>query len=234
MAQIVHRSSVASVSRRGVEPTGLAAHRRGGALKGCLIALAIVAVIAIGIGIWVAMSWKSWTAGALKAGAEAVVTQSGLAQGDKDRIIARVGAVADEFKNGTVSTQQLGEVIGAITTGPIIPAGLLMTAESKFIATSALVDAEKADAKLSFQRATRGLLEGKISLPDISPVLDPLTTVDQNGNRSLKTSVTVEDLKAAAAAAKSKADAASIPVEAYVANLGDELDKAVNKALGRP
>lgn len=234
MTEIVNSSFAAPAARRVVRPSGLAAHRRGGALKGCLIALAVVAVIAIGIGVWVAMSWKSWTAAGLKAGAEAVVTQSGLPQGDKDRIIARVGAVADEFKNGTVSTQQLGEVMTVVTTGPIIPAGMIMAAESKFIATSALVDAEKADAKLSLQRATRGLIEGKLSIADLGPILDPLSTTDANGTRTLKPSVTIEDIKAAAAAAKTKADSAAIPVEAYVANLADELDKAVNKALGRP
>jgi hypothetical protein len=79
--------------------------RRGGWQKGCLIAFVVVLVlIAAGI-VTIMLTWKRMAAAGIVMGTEAMVQQSSLPQADKDRIVAKVGKVADDFKSGKMSME---------------------------------------------------------------------------------------------------------------------------------
>jgi hypothetical protein len=56
---------------------------------------------------------------------------------------------------------------------------------------------------------------------------------NQNGQTRLKKVLTNEELKAFLDAAKKKADDANVADEAFTINFADEVDKAIDKALGR-
>ncbi len=209
--------------------------RRGSAKKGCLIALAIFLVLVVGVVIFVAVSWKGIAASSLTAFTTQMVTQSDLPQDQKDRVIAKVKSIGDDFKNGKVSFAQLGKVMGAIAEGPVLPLGIVAAVEGQYIKPSTLTDQEKTDASRTLERFARGIAEKKIDMSVVKTVLGPISQPGTGDQIRLKQAALVkpEELRALLADAKKRADDASIPDEAYAVNVADELDKAVNQALGK-
>ena len=207
--------------------------RRGGAKKGCLIALVVIILLGVGIGVYVYSNWKGWAAGLMSATTEQVLQQSPLAKEEKDRIMARVNALGVEFKEGKITSDQLGNVAKAIGESPILPSGMVIATERKYLNPSALSNEEKEAGRRSLQRLARAIVEKKVTMDEAETAAAPIATKDANGNFKLKEAVTDAELRQFLANAKDKADAAKIPDEAYVINFADELDKVIDQALGR-
>ncbi len=205
--------------------------RRAGFLKGCLIVLAVLLVLAAAAGIYVAMKWKGWAASAAKATVRAAVQDSQLSEDQKQRVIKRIDTLADDFESGKLTTEQLAEVFKAIAESPLLPVGMVKAAEEKYIKPSALSDTEKADGIRSLQRLARGVHEKKIPTSGLEDVLAPIQTTGANGQKQLKEKVTTEELKDFLARAKKKADDANIPDEAFEVDIASELEKAIDKAI---
>lgn len=213
--------------------TPLAGSRRGSAKKGCLIALVVVLILAVGIGVFVYTSWKGWTASIMTATTEQIVQQTPLAKEEKDRIVARVSALGTEFKDGKITMEQLGGVLTAIAESPILPSGMVIAAERKYINPSGLPNEEKEAGRRSLQRLARGVVEKKVTMDEAETAAAPITTKDAEGKTKLKETATDAELREFLANAKAKADEKNIPDEAYVVNFADELDKVINESLGR-
>lgn len=208
--------------------------RRGSAAKGCLIAVAIVLVLAIAGGIIVAMNFKSWATSAVKAVTVSMIQKSEIPQDQKDRIVKRVDTLATDFKSGKLTGDQLERVLKAVGESPVFPLAMVEGAMLKYVEPSALSKEEKQAARLTLQRFARGVYEEKIHKDAVKEVLAPIQTVDAAGKPQPKQVVTPEELKQFLDLAKSKADAAKIPEEPFVINYADELDKAIDGALAAP
>lgn len=208
--------------------------RRGSAKKGCLIALAVVFVICLAAGIFVAVSWKGWAATAMTAVTRQIVTQSDMPQDQKERVIARVTSLGTDFKNGKITGEQLGKVMEAIVEGPLLPLGSVAVIEKGYIQNSALMPEEKTAASRTLERFARGIAEKKIDLAALKAVLSPISEPTTGNNIRLKPAdkVTPEALRSLLADAKKRADDAKIPDEPYNINVADALDQAINQALG--
>lgn len=227
--------SISNISTRRCAPqfqSGIHSGRRGNAMKGCLIALGIVLVLAIGAGVWVWMNWKGLMADATKAVARDAVQQSQMPPAEKQRVIARIDTLADDFKSGKVSSDQMTNVIKEVAQSPLLPLGMVMAMEAKYITPSALTAEEKKDGTRSLQRFARGVFEKKIPEAAMQEIIAPISEPGVNGQPKIKEQVTTEELKKFLAAAKQKADDAKIPDEEFTVNVADELDKAIDKALG--
>lgn len=217
--------------------------RRGSFKTGCLVVVGIILVLLIGGGIYAAMNWKNWAAMGIKAGTEAAVQESQLPPEQKQRVIASINQVADDFKSGKVSTDQLGKVMQEVMEGPVLPVGLVMAAESKYVIPSGLTTEEKDGAKRTLQRLARGIYEKKITDTDLDPIVQPITkprvqvnvsgTGKPNRDWQFKESATDAEVKDFLTRAKAKVDEKQVPDEAYNVNVADELDKAIAKALGK-
>ncbi len=207
--------------------------RRGGFLKGCLIALGIVAFLGIVAGIYVALHWRGWAADAAKAGVRSAVQQSQLSDDQKQRIIARIDSLANDFDSGKLSVDQMVAVLKEIGESPLLPLGMVKAAEAKYIKPSALTAEEKTAGVRSLQRMARGVYEKKIPSSAMDEVITPISTTGLNGQKKLKETVTTEELKTFLAAAKKKADDAAIPDEAFEVDVAAEIEKAIDKALGQ-
>lgn len=205
--------------------------RRGSALKGCLIAAGIVIVLIATAGIIIGLNWKKWTVSMMQAGIKTQIAATSLPQDQKDRIIAKVEAVSNDWRDGKIDTQQLGRVIDTLGQGPFVPLALVYAADAKYVKVSKLSEDEKAAAKLALDRFARGVIEKTIPSDETKRLM---TYVEVSGttNHQLKNVLTEEELRKFIAAAKAKADEAKVPEEPYTANLADELDKAINQALG--
>jgi len=208
--------------------------RRGSAKKGCLIALAVFLVLAVVVVGWVAMSWKGWTASAMTAMTTQLVEDANLPQEQKDRVLAKVRTLADDFKSGKVTIAQLQQVGEEIGKGPLLPLIIISSIDKEYVQKSTLSAEEKAAGTRTLDRFTRGLVEKKITEAEAKAAMQPLTVPTGGQGFRLKQSSEVkpEELQAALAAAKAKADELKIPDEPFVVNVADELDKAFNKALG--
>lgn len=218
--------------------------RRGSFKTGCLIAVGVVLVLLIGGGIFVATQWKGWAAAGITAMAEGITQQSDLPQDQKDKVLTSIKGVADDFKAGKITTEQLGKVMEEVVSGPLLPVGIVAAAEEKYMKPSGLSQEEKDAGKRTMQRFARGLFEKKVAEADAQKVLEPISQghlhISVNGQQTttkqdfrLKDKVNDAELRDFLARAKAKSDELQIPDEEYKVNVADELDKAIKKALGR-
>lgn len=223
---------------------GMSRSRRGSFKTGCLIAVGVVLVLLVGGGIFVATQWKGWAAAGITAMAEAMTQQSDLPQDQKDKVLASIKGVADDFKSGKITTEQLGKVMEEIASGPLLPVGIVAAAEEKYMKPSGLTPEEKAAGERTMQRFARALFEKKVGEADAQKVLEPISQgqlhFSTNGQQTsaqqnfrLKDKVNDAELRDFLARAKSKVDELHVPDEAFNVNVAEELDKAIQKALGR-
>jgi hypothetical protein len=219
---------------RQLHPFRRTTSRRAGVPTGCLIAAGIFLLLLIGVGIWVAVSWKGWAAAATKAIATQAINDSQLPQEQKVRLIGRIDSLATDFESGKVSLEQVGKIFEEIAEGPLLPLGIVYAAEEKYIKPAAIPQEEKDAGVRTLQRLARGVFEKKIPKEKIEDVIVPISMPDADGDRQLKDSVTPEELRNFLARAKAEADAAAIPDEPFTVDVAAEVEKAIDKALGKP
>ncbi len=200
-------------------------------MMGCGCLLAGMLVIALVIGVWVALSWKGWVAETSKVVAAQVVAQSSLKPEDKVRITKRIDQLADDFKSGKVSSEQAVKVLSQIGQSPLFPIAMVMAAEEKYVKPSGLSADDKTAAQLTLQRLARGAFEKKIPEADLKEVMQLLMQKQADGQEQLKQTLTDAELTAFLDKAKQKADTASVPDEPFEVDIADELEKAIDRAL---
>lgn len=198
---------------------------------GCGCAAGCLLLVVAGIGVWLAMNWKIWSADFTKKVAADAVSKSSLPVDDKARILKRINQLADDFKAEKVSTQQLGHVMQQIAKSPLLPLGLVMAADEKYVKPSGLSGEEQDAGRRTLQRLARGAFEKSIPENDVQEVMQFVMQRQPDGNQQLKERLTDDELKAFLEKAKEKADAASVPDEPFEVNIADELEKAIDKAL---
>ncbi|MFN7021614.1 MAG: hypothetical protein ACK4WH_09840 [Phycisphaerales bacterium] len=231
--------SLTTIERPIRRPTDALA-RRGGIGKGCLIAFAVFLVLLIGAGVFVAMKWKGWAADAVVAGTTQMVNDSDLPADQKQRILAKVRTLGDDFKSGKVSVDQMTGVLQKIAESPLLPVGVMFGMDKAYLAPNKdLSDDEKTAAKRSMQRFARGVVEKKIPMETMQTVLAPISdpnVSNKPGNFRLKKpdKVTTDELKQFVANAKAEADKANMPDEAYELNVANEVEKVIDEGLKKP
>ena len=203
-------------------------------MTGCLVVLAVVVVIALIGGWFVATHWKGWTAAGVQKITEKVITESGLPQDQKSQILAEVQKLGDDFKDGKVTVTQLTQVMHEISDSPLLPLAGIQVARQKYIEPSDMKPDEKAAADRAVQRFARGVYEKKITPAQnaIDDAIKPITTLKPDGRWELKAKPTRQELDQFIANVKAKADEAKIPDEPYDLNIALELKKAIDRALG--
>lgn len=198
---------------------------------GCGCAAGCLLLVVAGLGLWIAMNWKNFAADIGKQVAADAVAKSSLPEVDKARIRNRINQLADDFKAGKVSTEQLGKVMEQIAQSPLLPLGLVMAADEKYVKPSGLTDEEKDAGRRTLQRLARGAFEKTIPEKDSQEVMKLVMEPQPGGGERLKERLTDDELKAFLEKAKEKADAASVPDEPFEVNIADELEKAIDKVL---
>jgi hypothetical protein len=225
---------MASMSLVGGSSRGVLAWSRRGSVKvGCIAALVVVLLIIVGGAIFVAMNWKGWAADGFRQGATQAVTEAQLPKDQHERIIARISGVADDFKTGKISVDQFVSIMQQIIASPVLPLGMVQLAEAEVVNPSALSDEEKAAGQRALQRFARGVSEQKLVQADIEAVITPISDQPQTQQWDIKPNPTADEVRAFLDKAKAMADSAKIPDEPFTINFADEIDKLVNKALGR-
>lgn len=204
--------------------------RHGGILKVLLIVFTVIVVLTLALGVWAALSWRTWAAVGLQNASASMVQQSGLAPQQQQAVMQRVQTLASEFKAGTLTIEQMQRITEEIAKGPLLPAGVAWGMQERYVAVSLLNDQEKAEANLHLQRIARAVWEKKLPLTAFEEVVAPVSERLSNGSMRPKAQLTLEELKALVERAKAKADGAGVPLEPFMLDAAAELDRAIAAA----
>lgn len=219
-------------------------HRRGNWLLGCGIALAIVLLLLIGTGVFVAMNWRGWAAGGMRQGMTAMIAQLPVDDAEKAETQAVVDDFVNRFEAGDITMQQLVLVMEEIKESPVLPAGMAMGVSKAYFEGSGLTPAEKADGQTQIARIAHGLTSNAVTQDELRTILTPIEAGagDSNviqfqlGNRQIRlktpNTVTNDELRAFIAQAREQADSNSLPPTPPTFDLSGELDRAIRTALG--
>jgi len=179
-------------------------------------------------GIYIAIHMKEWAADYAKLAAQEVIKDSGLPDDQRKAILAEIQQLADDYKTGKISTQELSRVAKTIGQSPLIPLAGVQVARHKYIEPSDMTEKEKADAILALQRVARGVYEKKISKDEVDEITKPIADLRRDGHWTLKENPSRMELDQFIANAKAHADAAMIPNEPFDLDIAEELKKAIH------
>lgn len=216
-------------------PTRQNQSRRAGVIAGCLIALVIVVVLIAACGVFVAMNWRDWAADLSVQGVEAMLDKSELSEEQRSAIMVKVTDLADEFKDGDVTLEQMKHVGQEIVNGPIIPVAAVYGARKQYIDKSGLSEEEKANADLQMQRLARGVFEKKVSIDELEDAVDQIAVRTRENQWELRDPKVVDDgdVREMITKITALADEKQIPVEPFQVDIAAEVSEAIDRGLGR-
>ena len=194
---------------------------------GCGV-LGIVAIVAV---IWFVVKAKQIATNMGQAAVTAMVEQSGLSPEEKKAILVRVDCIAEDYKSGEITNEQLGRIMKVLADGPLLPLGTVRSVWARHEGKSGLSAEEKKAAELTLQRFSRGVVEKKIPATALKPILAPVMQTNAAGQKAMNQFVTDDELRAFLKAIKEEADKAKIPNEPYKVDIVKEIDKAIDAAL---
>lgn len=226
--------------------TGWRATRTGNWLMGCGIALAVIVLLVIGVGVFVAMNWRGWAASGMDAAFDSLIVEMPIDDEQKARTEAVVDDFIGRFRDGSISLQQMTLVMKEVAESPVLPAGIAMGVGQSYFKESGLTEAQKADGMTQVRRVAQGLSEQTIDPSELRDVLAPLRAepsdtqaiqFDMNGERiriKAPKAATDDDLLAFIEQARAIADQYAILPDPPAIDLATELDLAIRRALGEP
>ena len=148
------------------------------------------------------------------------------------RIDRRLDQLAQQYADGDLSDEQLGQILKVISESPLLPAGSALVVERQYLDQSGLDTDEKEAARREIQRFAYGSLDESIPPDTVNAVLDTISDRESpEGPRTFRQSLTDDELRDFVVAATEAADEAGVPAEVPEINFADEFDKAVDEAL---
>lgn len=209
--------------------------RRGGVAMGCLIAFAIVVILLIAGGIWLAGNWRWMVANPIRNAIIAEIDASALPDDQKQQLRGDVELMTDQFKSGAISLEELGRVGEQLERSPLLQIGAVYVVRSRYIEPSGLSEEEKADAGLHLERFARGIYEKSISADAVDRVIEPISDARAGDGRELRapSAVSDADLREMVTRAKQSADEAGVPLERFEIDVAAEFRGAIERGLGR-
>jgi hypothetical protein len=196
-------------------------------LIGCLVVFAILLVILILAGVWVSQHWRGWVSDFGSLAMKQMIADAELTPDQKQAISIQIDRVADGFKNGQLSLEQIAD---RILKSPLMDSILATAADKKYITGSRLSDQEKAEGRTSVRRFARGVIDHKITQAEAEATLDHICNRHGN-NIQLKPFVTDDELRAFLKQAKEQSDKAGIPEQPETIDAAAEFKKIVDEAM---
>lgn len=211
------------------EPSGCAR-----VAKGCGCAAAVMLLVLVALGTWVAFSWRTWAVSLTRQVAEAALDSAPLEADDRRRILAAIDRLGAEFKAGRVSIEQMGHVFEEIAEGPVMPLAFLVAIDAKYLQSSGLPDEEKAAARRTLERAARGVATRAIDPAEAIGLLDPLFEREPGDADSyrLRERLTDAEIREFVDRVRERVEAAGVPDEPFDVDVAAEVEAAVARALG--
>lgn len=186
-------------------------------------------------GVWyVASNIDKWVVGLGREAIVAAINDSELPPAEKTEVITQVDRLVTAYKEKKIDQTDLERVMTELQDAPALKALALYGIENEFLHGSNLPPDELEQAHRTFERALRGVYEGKINdevfyaaLPDDD---DQQVRLAAN-NPAEQASVEDDNLRELLVKLKVMSDNAKIPDEPFQLDIGDEVKKLVDRAL---
>jgi hypothetical protein len=226
---------VETISAELVEPPQSSGARA--CLIGCLIVFAVCICLCGGVAWFVYSNLGRIRTFAADTAREAItsgIRESNLDEEEKEAVITQVDRLVERYKSGEITMEQLGRVMEELAQSPLMGALVMLSIDAKYIQPSGLTADEKQQAQRTMQRVLRGFLEEKIRQEELEEAMDYVMDRRADGSRTLKESVSDDDLRAFLSQLQERADAAEIPDEPFEIDISEEFRQAVDRALADP
>jgi hypothetical protein len=200
-------------------------------LVGCLWTGLALTIIGIIVGVWIAKNWRNWAA---DGGAEVIkqgFEQTELPEQEQDELGVQVDRLAEAFREGQISGREIGLIAQQVARSPLATSLIVSVVDARYLDRSGLPDDEREAGRQTLRRFARGVLDGSIPEQQRNAVLAHMADRQPDGSWQLRERVSDDELRAFLAAAKTEADAATIPDEPAVVDPSDELRKIIDAAL---
>lgn len=205
-------------------------------LIGCL-GVALVLMLLLAGGIWLIYASrdkiKAFVSDTAREAIVSGIRESELDEEEKQAVIAQVDRVADLYKSGEITTEQLGRIMEELAQSPLMGAIVVVSIESQYLHPSGLSEEEKQQGRRTMQRVFRGVLEEKIEQEELDDALKLIA--DRRDDRSIDFKASVEDdeLREFLRLLQERAEAAGIPDEPFEIRISEQFQLAVDRALAK-
>ena len=201
-------------------------------LLGCGCLTAVGFVIATVGSFWVVSNWRFLAAETGSLFIKRAIRELRIPAEQRQRIDRRLDQLAQQYADGDLSAEELGQIVKVISESPLLPAASALVVERQYLDQSGLNADEKEAARREIQRFAYGSLDESISPDTVSAVLDTISDRESpEGPRTFRQSLTDEELRGFVVAATEAANEAGVATEVPEINFADEFDKAVDEAL---
>ncbi len=197
--------------------------------------LLLVGFIFMGaIGWYITRNAKSFAADMSVVATERILQESGMPKPQREQVVVRVRRIADGFKSGEVTINDLekfGEKLAEDKA--IIAAGLLYFIDSQVLNNSDLDEEQRERAGRALQRVARGVVDDRIELESLKDLVDEfLDPPGPDGDRQLKKNLTSEEVEAIITTATELADEAEVPDEPFEIDIVEHIDTIIDDVMG--
>jgi hypothetical protein len=199
-------------------------------------------------GVWyVATNVDRWLVGLGREAIVAMIEEAEIPEEEKKEVTAQVDRVVAAYKERKIDQADLERVLTGLEEAPAMKVLSLYGLDELYLSGADLSEDEIKDGRRTYERALRGVYEGKLSedalyaaLPaqmnfgaDFDDETDPeklreqITLVANAANKPL----TADDVRESLVKLKVMVDNAGIPNEPFQLDIGDEVKKIVDDLL---
>jgi type II secretory pathway pseudopilin PulG len=212
--------------------------RSGKVLVGCLIALGVVLLIVIGIGVFIATSWKGWTASATEAIMTAALAETALPAAEQTEMMTQFERITGAFRDGDITTAEFGEISQSIMESPILAAAEIQNFQNSHLTSDVLDETNQQIGRVAYDRLARGIIDGQVDRDAFNQTVENIsnTTTDEFGDTETEIKpvgeCTAEELMMCILKAEEIATGAGVPEAVEPVDLSDEMQAIIDDALG--
>jgi hypothetical protein len=200
-------------------------------LIGCLAAMGVAVVLAVIAGFWISRHWRGWFADIGSQVVNQGIDASDLPPQEKVEVKEQVERVTKGFREGQITNEQASRIFQKIVQSPLMPMFVVMAVDKQYFDRSGLSDAEKKQGRVTLQRFARGVFDKKIDDKGTDSVMMHVADRKSDNNWQLRQHVSDQDLRAALAEAKARADEAGIGEEPKNVDPSDEIKRIIDESL---
>ena len=206
---------------------------------GCLAVGGFTALLAGGIGgYFLYVKTIEWGREGAAAGIEMIVEEiakENLAKEEVEAVMDPVRELTKKIRVGEVGIEAAINVSQELSRSPVVPALVSIAFSRAYIEKSELPDDQKAAAKMTVSRFTRGVVDGRIEKARAEPVYALIQETAPDGHsKRLKNNLTPEELEKSLELMKSSADDAGVEETVIQIDISEEIRSAIQKGLSRP
>ena len=182
---------------------------------------------------WIANNVRRVAVTAAVPTLQKAVSNLNIPEDQQQQIDNRIQQLGEDFEQGDLSLEDLGNIAKTAAQGPLAPATATLWFTEQYINKSNLSADEKSAAIMTTRRFGRGILSESIPSETQEKVRVRIAETNRQGETTFKSRLSDAELKSMLKEMADAADAAGIEKNVPEINFADEFDRAVDEALGK-